>query len=67
MRQASRTELQAEWREGLSCADKLRASLAARLPPAWPEAEARAWAQSAADTALAAWSSSGSAPQVQQQ
>ena len=67
VQQASRTELQSEWREGLSCVDKLRASLAARLPPAWPEAEARAWAQSAADVALAAWSSTGAAPQVPQQ
>ncbi len=60
-------DLRSEWRDGISCANKLRASLAARLPGAWPDEAARRWADAAADAALAAWDGTGvagSAPQV---
>lgn len=57
--QASRAELRAEWKDGMSRADKLRASLAARLPGSWPDDAARRWAAAATDAAVDAWTAAG--------
>lgn len=60
--QDARVELRAEWRDGISCAEKLEASLGARLPGGWPDAAARGWAQTATTAALAAWDAAAAAP-----
>ncbi len=48
-------ELRGEWCDAVSCADKLKASLAARLPAGMPDDEARAWAEAAVAAAQTAW------------
>lgn len=40
-------ELDQEWRDGISCADKLQTTLAARLPTLWPDADVRPWTMQA--------------------
>jgi len=52
---AHRVELDHEWRDGISCADKLQTTLAARLPSVWPDADVRPWTMQAASGALRAW------------
>ena len=53
--QEMRVEMAKQWRGGQTRADKLRGSLAARVPRSWPPEVAALFLDKAQSTVLAAW------------